>query len=300
MSHISIIVPVYNAAETLRPCLDSILNLEYHDFELLLIDDGSTDNSLSICEEYANKDKRIQFYHQKNRGVSSARNKGLHICSGNWVTFVDSDDMVSKDYLNGVENSREDLIMVGYWNLSPDGKKFGSKHVPSCMSLPKVSDFIKEKMGTFELRGPYCKFYRKTLLSGIQFHEDMIVAEDCCLVFEYLSRVKTVKVIPHSYYIFRCHAKSIEQRYKMNVDSAIKSLKHLKTAYHGLVTSFGITKDGLLSLVGFFKAVSCDDWKRNPSIWYGNAEIKEIYRYIWPDLSLKQKIKLLGAYFLKR
>lgn len=300
MTQISIIVPVYNAAETLRPCVDSILNLEYQDYELLLIDDGSTDNSLSICEEYANRDKRIQVFHQNNRGVSSARNKGLQLCSGNWVTFVDSDDMVSVDYLNGVVDSKEDLLIVGYWNLSPDGNEFWSRHTPSCMSLPKISDYITEMMGSFELRGPYCKFYRKSMLFGIFFHEDMKVAEDSCMVFEYLSRVKTLKVIPHAYYIFRCHVKSAEQRYKVSVDYAINSLNHLKKAYEGLVTNHRIKKNGLLTFIGFFKAASYDDWKETPSKWYGNIEIKKLYRYVWPDLSLNQKVRLIGSFILRK
>ena len=300
MTQISIIVPVYNAAETLRPCVDSILNLEYQDYELLLIDDGSTDNSLSICEEYANRDKRIQVFHQNNRGVSSARNKGLQLCSGNWVTFVDSDDMVSVDYLNGVVDSKEDLLIVGYWNLSPDGNEFWSRHTPFCMSLPKISDYITEMMGSFELRGPCCKFYRKSMLSGILFHEDMKVGEDTCMLFEYLSRVKTLKVIPHAYYIVRCHAKSAEQRYKVSVDYAINSLNHLKKAYEGLVISHRIKKDGLLAFIGFFKTASYDDWKETPSKWYGNIEIKKIYRYVWPDLSLNQKVRLIGSFILRR
>ena len=91
---LSVIVPVYNVEKYLSRCIDSILSQTFTDFELILVDDGSPDNCGSICDEYAKKDKRIIVIHQQNRGVSSARNKGLDIARGEYVTFVDSDDQI--------------------------------------------------------------------------------------------------------------------------------------------------------------------------------------------------------------
>ena len=99
-SLISIIVPVYNSEKVLSRCLDSIIRQNYTDFELLLIDDGSTDNSGAICDEYARKDSRIRVFHKRNGGVSSARNVGLENAGGKWVTFCDSDDYVNPDWLD--------------------------------------------------------------------------------------------------------------------------------------------------------------------------------------------------------
>ena len=96
---ISIIVPVYNAEQYLRRCIDSILNQSFTDFELILIDDGSKDKSSDICDEYAAKDSRIKVYHKENGGVSSARNLGLDNANGEWIAFVDSDDFIKEDYL---------------------------------------------------------------------------------------------------------------------------------------------------------------------------------------------------------
>lgn len=95
---ISIIVPVYNVEKYLSQCIDSILAQAFIDFELLLVDDGSTDGSGRICDEYANKDARIQVFHKKNGGVSSARNIGLEHAQGEWITFVDSDDWLDLKY----------------------------------------------------------------------------------------------------------------------------------------------------------------------------------------------------------
>ena len=97
MPQISVIVPVYNTEKYLHRCIDSILAQTFTDFELLLIDDGSTDNSGTICDEYATKDSRVRVFHKKNGGVSSARNLGVDNAKGEWVTFVDSDDCVPQN-----------------------------------------------------------------------------------------------------------------------------------------------------------------------------------------------------------
>lgn len=101
---ISVIVPVYNVEKYLSRCIESILSQTFTDFELLLIDDGSTDRSGEICDEYAKKDTRIRVFHTKNRGVSAARNLGLDNAKGEWISFVDSDDWVENDYLKSLFN----------------------------------------------------------------------------------------------------------------------------------------------------------------------------------------------------
>ncbi len=102
MPQISIIVPVYNIEKYFHRCVDSILSQTFTDFELLLINDGSNDNSGAICDEYAAKDARIRVFHKENGGVSSARNLGLDNAKGEWITFVDSDDYVKPDYLSNL------------------------------------------------------------------------------------------------------------------------------------------------------------------------------------------------------
>ena len=91
---VSIIVPIYNKEKYLEKCLDSILGQTYRDLEIILVDDGSTDNSLVICQHYAEKDPRIKIYHKPNGGVSSARNLGLEKSTGKYISFVDPDDFI--------------------------------------------------------------------------------------------------------------------------------------------------------------------------------------------------------------
>ena len=113
------IVPVYNAEGYLRRCLDSILNQSFQDFELLLIDDGSTDGSGNICDEYAVTDKRVQVIHQENKGSSAARQTGFDMAKGEYMVAVDADDWVDKTYLADmykiIVEENADVVMSAYW-----------------------------------------------------------------------------------------------------------------------------------------------------------------------------------------
>ena len=121
---ISIIVPVYNAEDCLENCVESILNQECQNFELLLIDDGSPDRSGEICDVYAVKDSRIRVFHKENGGVSMARNMGLEMARGEWVIFIDADDSIAPGFLNLLnDNTGYDLIIGGYKTL-PKGEVF--------------------------------------------------------------------------------------------------------------------------------------------------------------------------------
>lgn len=107
MKTVSIIVPVYNVESYLRQCLDSIADQSYRDLEVILVDDGSPDNCGRICDEYAEKDSRFHVIHQKNSGVSKARNAALELVSGKYLTFCDSDDRYMPDWIRGLVSAIE-------------------------------------------------------------------------------------------------------------------------------------------------------------------------------------------------
>ena len=112
---VSVIIPVYNTASYLPACLDSILSQTFADFELLVVDDGSTDASPAICDDYAGRNARVKVFHQTNAGVSAARNLALSHASGKWVCFVDSDDTVLPGYLEEMVSatSYDDCLVMG-------------------------------------------------------------------------------------------------------------------------------------------------------------------------------------------
>ena len=109
---ISVVVPVYNVEKYLDKCVQSILAQTYEDFELILVDDGSLDKCSLLCDEYARKYKKIRVLHKKNGGLSDARNAGTAIASGNYITYIDSDDFISKDYLENLFYMLKKIMLI--------------------------------------------------------------------------------------------------------------------------------------------------------------------------------------------
>lgn len=124
MNKISVIIPVYNSEKFLDACIDSIVKQTYQNFEIILVDDGSTDDSPSLCDQYAAQDKRIKVIHQDNQGVSAARNNGLDLATGDLVSFIDSDDTLDEDMYELLvklfEENSADITHCGYKHLVGD------------------------------------------------------------------------------------------------------------------------------------------------------------------------------------
>jgi glycosyltransferase involved in cell wall biosynthesis len=141
---ISIIVPVYNAENYLNRCVDSILTQTFTDFEIILVNDGSSDNSGAICDEYALKDNRIKVIHKRNGGVSSARNIGIENSIGKWITFIDADDYIEAGFLNIPTEATEDLLIQNYqyFNEKEYVKIFKKKNI----SNSEFQNFINENI----------------------------------------------------------------------------------------------------------------------------------------------------------
>lgn len=295
---ISIIVPVYNSEATLRQCVNSILCQEFKNFELLLIDDGSKDQSPAIGDEYAKRDARVKVYHKENGGVSSARNVGLDKAQGEWITFIDSDDEVSDDYLQDITEHSEDIIIKGY------KKRFGKTIIESLSTQDIITnsflDFVSSYITSSLLRGPVYKFYKKNILNNLRFLTDMKIGEDAWFVFNYLARCKTFALSNLGMYIVRVDERADEVKYAITVDYAVQSLNYLKDAYNQLVQVHGIQKAKFLKYIGYFKRISKADWASDKSRWYCNQHIKSLYDYVWTDLSVKQKLRLIVARVLKR
>lgn len=175
---VSIIVPVYNAEKYLVQCIDSILNQTFKDFELLLINDGSSDNSGKICEEYAKKDTRIRVYNKENGGVSSARNLGLENVTGEWIAFVDSDDWVEENYLDNFKYPIQqdvDFIACGWLQEGEYGV------------FKNISTYPKRRMRSlswiqyrYRPITVWCYFIKANLVSKykLRFDTDLCMGED--------------------------------------------------------------------------------------------------------------------------
>lgn len=179
---ISVIVPVYKVEKYLPECIESVLAQTFTDFELILVDDGSPDNSGAICDAYAARDPRIRVFHKQNGGVSSARNLGLDNAKGEWIAFVDSDDWICPFcleilYRKALEKN-PDIVLADYW------KDQGRIQISTEQRLPPAPNDITGVMrGFFEKKlvgVSYAKLFRKKLLedAGIRFPENVRFAED--------------------------------------------------------------------------------------------------------------------------
>lgn len=180
---ISIIVPVYNVDKYLSECIDSILNQTYEYFEVLLIDDGSTDNSSKICKEYALKDDRIFYYKKNNGGLSDARNYGLDRANGDYITFIDSDDYIEKDYLellyNSIELYNADISIANYQRVDEFGRISFDILPGDNMVLDSIDAMKYVLYQKYISISVTAKLYKKSIFTNIRFpvgklYEDII------------------------------------------------------------------------------------------------------------------------------
>lgn len=217
---ISVIVPVYKAEETLSKCISSILEQSFPDFELLLINDGSPDDSGLICEDWGGKDKRIRVFHQLNTGVSAARNKGLVEATGQYVCFVDSDDWIKTDYLKDLydallsDNSKSGLIIHGFAECSLDGRVISETKLQDKILYEKqfAEAFIQDDICRL---GYICsKLYRKDLLDkyDITFNTEVACCEDLLFMLEYLLHCDYIVYGKSIHYIYIKYDRSLSIR----------------------------------------------------------------------------------------
>lgn len=188
---ISIIIPIYNTEKYLHTCIESVLNQEYREFELILVNDGSTDASGAICDTYAKQDSRVKVFHKENGGVSSARNLGLEKAQGRFISFVDSDDYIGSDYLKiFVESEKADMIIsieerdIERWGFGV----FSSKDI--------TYDHLTFFFGNYF--GMICrKFYKKEIIenNSLRFDETIRFMEDAIFNLNYAMNCEKYSII---------------------------------------------------------------------------------------------------------
>ena len=206
MDLISVIVPVYNVEEYLEKCLLSIINQTYQNLEIILIDDGSTDSSGIICEQYKEKDKRIKVIHKENGGLSSARNIGVEQASGTWVAFVDSDDYIEVTMYEillklAIEN-KADIALAHF-------RSFDSNEIEACVDSDNIITFKEHELLEVYILGDYHistsvwdRLYRKTLIEEIIFPKGKL-HEDILYTIEAFYKCNKAVYIDHAYYYYR-------------------------------------------------------------------------------------------------
>jgi glycosyltransferase involved in cell wall biosynthesis len=231
---VSIIIPVYNSSPYLKRCLDSVLAQTYTDFELLIIDDGSEDDSLSICRKYEQQDRRIKVFSKQNGGVSSARNVGLAHASGQWLCFIDSDDYVEKNHLEELVADIEDNV-----DFIMHGKHGLPKYSQSNYYFKIVDTDNKQELFEEIKISPngqvYSKLFRYAIIKkyNISFPEDVKLCEDVLFVLKYLSKVDKLKFRNIITYHYIYHKNSLYSRQVLNYQSNYVGFKKFNNIlYH--------------------------------------------------------------------
>lgn len=215
MPEVSIILPVYNSEESLHKCINSILNQTFADFELIIINDGSNDNSLKVCEELKQQDNRITLINQKNSGVSAARNKGLSVAKGSYIMFCDSDDYVDDDWIESLYNTiteNTDSLIVCNMNKSVGQNiNYDFKSENNHMSY---FELYKIGMSAYT---PNKIFSRRIIAeNNLTFDINCSFSEDVKFICEYYNHCKDVVFINKQLYYYNISDTGLSKSYKAN------------------------------------------------------------------------------------
>lgn len=320
MPLISIIVPVYNAEKYIRKCVDSILAQTFIDFELLLINDGSKDNSGAICDEYAAKDSRVCVFHKENGGVSSARNLGLDNVKGEWITFVDSDDYIESGYLNSMIACLDaDLIMSSFKAIGST-EEWDYEIESRCYSKDEIKFFLDKYIWKAFFCTPWCKLFKLSLINSLRFDEKLTLAEDTIFVFAYLCKVESVRTVENWGYRYRrgindslsMRQYSLQQ-YMYIIQENSKGLKKIENrfSYNGEIVKIVRTAMIFRQALDVLRTVQMPFKKKYiefvnlltdknvfEMLIYKNQNVKGIRRRFFDFLAIKRLYRLLFTYVL--
>lgn len=259
MPQISIIVPIYNTEKYLHRCIDSILAQTFTDFELILVNDGSTDNSGKICDEYAEKDTRIVVIHKENEGVSSARNIGIEISTGNWITFVDSDDMIPIEYFSKFSFDCDfhicgiKLFGVNKLAIHPTEKQIRST---------EIIQFIIDEFDKLYFPTIASKIFKSEIIlkNKLSFNTNLKFGEDTHFVYNYLYYCNNIALYSQNYYYYipnnvnKKYSLTTEE-YNYHINELVDAISKLEKKYSATF-SFLMHRINNIYLVSFYEYIN--------------------------------------------
>lgn len=243
---ISVIVPVYNSEKTLKHCLDSIIDQTYKNIEIIIVNDGSTDNSETICKEYQNKDRRIKYIYQNNSGVSNARNNGIKYSNGQYVSFVDSDDYISPDMIfkmyKALKKEKVDVIRCKAIRLESnnmqtpeslyelENKKITSNEITKNVILHFITD--EKTIGSYV----WVLLINKEII--MEFNEKLYFMEDTDFFIKLLLNINSIYFLNEALYFYNYNTESISK----NKNNSVSNIYGILDAAESIKT-FLITKN---------------------------------------------------------
>lgn len=299
---ISVIVPVYCAEQYLGRCVDSLLCQTHTNLDIILVDDGSSDNSGEICDAYAEQDGRIRVIHQTNTGPGAARNKGIEAAEGDFLCFVDADDYVGKDYINNfVEGLGAEVDMVFQGMCAIHGEDIRHK-VPQAKLYRQreLTEGIAD-INTFAMFGYiWNKLFRRSLIikNGLKFRLDISLSEDRIFALEYLRYARQMQVVAAAAYFYTPYAEGLTMRRRSyaELDAAADANLEAAEALLSLYPDERFQQDTrrmfVMSASGALEALfrdRCSDAEATAALSRFNAKAKA-WLHLFRPVSTEQKI----------
>lgn len=287
---VSILVPVYNTEDYLCPCLESIRRQSWQNIEVLLIDDGSTDGSLSLCEEFEAADPRFKVIRQPNAGVSAARNHALRAARGKYLQFADSDDRLTpratERLAAAAEQQGADLVVAHFYRVI--GEKCAQRgHIKKECYLNRAdyAEQMRKAPANYYYGVLWNKLFRRSIVERqeMAFDESMSWCEDFLFNLEYLRHCRLIAAIPEPVYYYYKRAGSLVNS-KISLRRAIEMKKTTFTYYKDLYESLDLYEQRRLSVYKYLIAAAADGTTLEPPRWEGpvKAEKQEKRRgYGW-------------------
>lgn len=244
---VSIIVPVFNCAKYIKECVDSLIEQSYKNTEIILINDGSTDESEDIIKRYYTDNVNIRYLKKKNLGVSNTRNIGISLAKGDFIAFVDGDDYVSRDFievaLKRIKEYKLDFVLGGTRRFSGSSYKDYAAQTDDILIfeddmfllMAKVisnGHVADERLDHCFTGGPVCKLIDAKLVKNLSFNEELITGEDTIFNLQLLEQTKRAGVVADIWYYYRTNEDSATNRYNCNIKEHYeKTLSVLKQLY---------------------------------------------------------------------
>lgn len=307
---ISLIVPVYNVEKYLHKCLESIVSQTYKNFEVLLINDGSTDNSGEICDEYCKRDNRFKVIHKKNEGVSIARNIGIEKCSGNWISFIDGDDFVDSEYLlnlySAAIRNNADVVtsdFKGYIEGSAPSPSYYNRKGRVASDSLSGQEALSLMLNMRENCSVWSKIFKRASIGNLRFPIGRI-NEDGLFLFYLYFKTKHVVAIESAHYYYRINPNGLARTVNNRLFDLIINMREMETYLKEHNVSVRCKKalkiweiNYCTNLVFMFKGTSYMTSHRNEL-----TQIRDIVKSRFWDtcfsknLTLKNKIKSFLVY----
>ena len=235
---ISVIVPIFNMEKHLEECLESIINQESNDFEVILINDGSNDNSESICNYYLSKDKRFILINKKNGGVSSARNAGLKLAKGKFILFVDADDIISKDYLTIDKEFYDcDIIEKSSVHIKSSNNKVVRHHYKNRSVVISDNEQILKHYTSNKNNALWDKFISKDIIGNRLFDESLKIGEDLIFSIGLALKIRNYGISAKGRYYYRIHDSSVMKTTICHSSQYINNLFNLTSKIYSNTSS---------------------------------------------------------------